>query len=228
MRLFHAWEVTILLLSYIAFGRNCLFSPHWPSADALQWDFMSFCPAAMPLEQTPPQRSLMSYNWTAPLHTVQQGTFTVGNMVRLRRFAAKVAMGRNVTIGAAGGSISKGWADDDKRGQRKGCVLLIVLLINCKSNEKHTKVINGACRTAGIGNSKTPLVPTYIVFEIAAIQHCHAACILNQLVVLHRGYSDDTPMRYTISVCSLHQQSKYFSCIYEGPIGTTLAMFKVN
>jgi hypothetical protein len=63
---------------------------------------------------------MIHYDWTAPFDVVRQGTFALGNMVRLRRFAAKVKLGRNITIGAAGGSISKGWADDESRGQKKG------------------------------------------------------------------------------------------------------------
>ena len=45
------------------------------------------------------------------MHAVARGMQSVGNASRLRRFAAKIANGENVTVSVAGGSVSRGAGD---------------------------------------------------------------------------------------------------------------------
>lgn len=47
-----------------------------------------------------------------------RGVQAEGNLLRLRRFAAKVSRGDRITVGVAGGSFSTGESDDARKG---GC-----------------------------------------------------------------------------------------------------------
>jgi hypothetical protein len=55
---------------------------------------------------------------SSSLHLTARGVQAEGNMLRLRRFAAKMLRGDQITVGVAGGSFSTGQSDEEHKG---GC-----------------------------------------------------------------------------------------------------------
>ena len=67
-------------------------------------------------------QALCSQPFQAPMHAVSRGLQATGNLLRLRRFVAKMAAGETVGVGVAGGSFSAGAKDNRPDGGLLGYV----------------------------------------------------------------------------------------------------------
>ena len=81
---------------------------------------------------------------TVPDGSAMRGLQTIGNPWRMRRFMRKVLQGDNVTISVAGGSVSRGWADDDKlEANYKGYFGRFVKWMQTTFTQPEQEIVNG-------------------------------------------------------------------------------------